>query len=53
MKPKTTKLVRINEKTMIQVPINKPDAEARAEFLLKIEANERKYEHYPVSNRWK
>lgn len=53
MKPKTTKFVRINEKTLIEVPIKKPDAEARREFLLKIEANQRKYEHYPVANRWK
>jgi len=53
MKRPKTKFIRINERTIIEVPVNKPEEEARAEFLLKIEANNRKYEHYKPNERWK
>ena len=53
MKRQKMKFVRINEKTVIEIPVNKPDEEARSEFLLKIEANNRKYEHYKINERWK
>jgi len=38
------KTVRIDAKTLILVPIEKPTEDARKEWLLKLEENRRKYD---------
>jgi len=38
------KTVRIDAKTVILVPAEKPTEEARREFILKVEDNRRKYD---------
>ena len=38
------KLVRVNAKTVIEVPADVPDQEARENYLLKIEENNRKFD---------
>jgi len=47
-----TKLIRIDAKTVIEVPADKPTEEAVNEHLLKIEDNKRKFDHYKLQKRW-
>lgn len=39
------KYVRVTDKITILVPADIPDDEAREEYLLKLQAQERRYEH--------
>jgi hypothetical protein len=47
------KFVRIDAKTVIVVNKDRPEAEARAEYLLKIEENRRKFDGREKEKRWK
>jgi len=47
-----TKLVRVNAKTVIEVPADVPDQEARENYLLKIEENNRKFDGKKAWERW-
>jgi len=46
------KFVRVDSKTVIQVRADVPDQTAVSEYRLKIQENERKYEHYKLRKRW-
>jgi hypothetical protein len=46
------KYIRVDPKTVICVRADIPDQTAVSEYRLKLDANERKYEHYPNRKRW-
>ena len=50
VKKSTVKIVRINDRTVIEVPVSTPDETARREFLLKLAENERKQHQYHGNN---
>jgi len=46
------KYVRVDHRTVIEVPVSIPNETAINEHRLKLEENERKHQHYKLRKRW-